>query len=219
MTLRDLPVTTLPLGVMTVFLLLLPAISTAQQKETIAGEYYLEGVMETASGFKLETDGSFRFFFSYGALDRQGSGKWTIKGDSIILNSKPYPGRDFRMISSSKDSSPKTTIKLEEKNSALLKYTYCFVKAGDSTLQFNFNEDGELSFPSMPIDTLHLVFEFCERVSSFPVNDRSLNNYRFAMEPWLLEVFFKDFALKRTSTGMEGKHPLLSGERYIYRKE
>ena len=55
------------------------------------GEYYLRGVMETASGFKLNPDSSFQFFFSYGALDRMGSGKWTVRGNELILNSRPRP--------------------------------------------------------------------------------------------------------------------------------
>jgi hypothetical protein len=51
--------------------------------------------METASGFKINEDSSFEFYFSYGALDRYGSGKWNIKNDSIILNSKLFPRERF----------------------------------------------------------------------------------------------------------------------------
>ena len=36
----------------------------AQTAAPIAGQYYLEGVRETASGFKLNEDSSFEFFFS-----------------------------------------------------------------------------------------------------------------------------------------------------------
>ena len=49
-----------------------------------AGEYYLRGVMETAAGFKLNEDSTFQFFFSYGALDRQGRGKWTTEGHPLF---------------------------------------------------------------------------------------------------------------------------------------
>jgi hypothetical protein len=46
------------------------------QNNTAAGIYNLEGVMETASGFKLNADSTFEFYFSYGALDSmvKGSG-------------------------------------------------------------------------------------------------------------------------------------------------
>ena len=42
-------------------------------KNSLAGEYYLKAVMETASGFNPHSDSTFEFFFSYGALDRYGS--------------------------------------------------------------------------------------------------------------------------------------------------
>jgi len=34
------------------------------QTDSITGAYYLKGVMETASGFKLNADSTFEFFFS-----------------------------------------------------------------------------------------------------------------------------------------------------------
>jgi hypothetical protein len=43
------------------------------QTNNITGVYNLRGVMEMASGFKLNNDSSFEFYFSYGALDRYGS--------------------------------------------------------------------------------------------------------------------------------------------------
>jgi hypothetical protein len=46
--------------------------------DTIAGEYHLQGVMETASAILLKPDHTFEIFFSYGAMDRQGSGKWAL---------------------------------------------------------------------------------------------------------------------------------------------
>jgi hypothetical protein len=50
-----------------------------QAQATIPGEYYLRGVTEVGSGFLIKADSTFEFFFSYGALDRMGSGKWNAK--------------------------------------------------------------------------------------------------------------------------------------------
>src|SRR6478609_2198922 len=61
---------------------------------SIAGVYFLSGVMETASVFDLKPDSSFEFFFSQGALDRGGSGNWSIHGDKVVLNSKKRPEKD-----------------------------------------------------------------------------------------------------------------------------
>jgi len=69
------------------------------QKNKISGAYMLRGVMEVASGFELKEDSTFEFYFAYGALDRTGSGNWRIENDNIILNSKPSPGKDFKMVS------------------------------------------------------------------------------------------------------------------------
>jgi hypothetical protein len=63
--------------------------------EKIAGVYQLQDVKQTSSGFQLGADGSFRFFFTYGTVDRYGSGRWTINDDHIVLQSRAWPGRDF----------------------------------------------------------------------------------------------------------------------------
>jgi len=65
------------------------------QNNTAIGIYNLQGVMETASGFKLNADSTFEFYFSYGALDRYGKGKWQITNDKLILNGRPFRIRGF----------------------------------------------------------------------------------------------------------------------------
>ena len=52
----------------------------------LAGDYHLDGVMETGSGLLLRDDGSFEWFFSYGALDLGARGKWKREGDTVVLH-------------------------------------------------------------------------------------------------------------------------------------
>ena len=52
---------------------------------TLVGEYQLAGVMETGSGLLLRADGSFEWYFSYGALDLGARGTWTRLGDAVEL--------------------------------------------------------------------------------------------------------------------------------------
>ena len=66
------------------------------------GEYYLEGVMEVGSGFKLNADKTFEFFYAYGALDRTAKGTWIQHGDSIIFNNAKKPPQDFKLVNSKK---------------------------------------------------------------------------------------------------------------------
>ena len=51
----------------------------------LAGEYSLDGVMETGSGLLLRSDGSFEWYFSYGALDLSARGSWKREGDVVEL--------------------------------------------------------------------------------------------------------------------------------------
>jgi hypothetical protein len=59
----------------------------------LAGEYHLDGVMETGSGLLLREDGTFAWFFTYGALDLGARGKWTRAGDGIdlVVDEMGYP--------------------------------------------------------------------------------------------------------------------------------
>ena len=94
----------------------------------VAGEYSLRGVMETASGLQLNKDSTFQFYFSYGALDRHGSGKRNVENNNIILNGKPYPVKDFKMVQGSSVKNNFITINIEDKNTNLYRLVYCRVR-------------------------------------------------------------------------------------------
>ena len=51
----------------------------------LAGDYHLDGVMETGSGLRLKGDGTFEWFFTYGALDLAARGSGSRAGDGIDL--------------------------------------------------------------------------------------------------------------------------------------
>jgi hypothetical protein len=61
-----------------------PAAASAPA-DALTGEYHLEGVMETGSGLRLKPDGTFDWYFTYGALDLGARGKWSRDGDAIVL--------------------------------------------------------------------------------------------------------------------------------------
>jgi hypothetical protein len=50
---------------------------------SLAGHYYLRGVMEVGSELLLRKDGSFEFMLAYGANDQYGKGCWLKKGSTI----------------------------------------------------------------------------------------------------------------------------------------
>ena len=193
---------------------------TIMAQQSVTGIYELRGVMETASGFKLNGDSTFEFYFSYGALDRYGSGRWTKGGNNIIFNSKPWPGKDFRLVKSYHQPGNSITAVISSPNTMLLRYVYFTLYANGKTLQEVSDSKGLANFATQKLDSLALLFEFCpEKISVFKALPAGHNYFEFAFEPWIAEVFFKDFKLAVGDGQLTGKHPLLIDKEYVYEKE
>lgn len=193
--------------------------SSAQKTSSMQGEYYLRGVMETASGFKLNPDSTFEFFYTYGALDRYGSGTWKQVNGSIIFDSRPQPQKDFALIKSEKATGDFTTIRIIDNNEMILRYVDAILKNGNSYIEKSTDNKGMIRIPKQPLDSVALLFRLCpDRFSGFPVADATHNYFEFRFEPWIAEVFFKNFSLKMENNKLSGKHPLLEGELYSYIK-
>lgn len=193
--------------------------SKSQSGKTLAGEYHLEHVMETASGFLLKPDSSFEFFFSQGALDRTGKGQWQVKDGKLLLQSQPWPGLDFKLISSNHSAHENILIQVTEKNKNLLPYVDVMLVKGDLVRDASLNQEGLARFPQMAPDTILLQFRFCpERYSAFPIKDSSLNHFEFSFQPWVFDVFFNNFELEIIPDGLKGNHPLLMGKVFEYKR-
>ncbi len=183
------------------------------------GEYYLRGVMETASGFKLNADSTFEFFYSYGALDRYGSGKWKQVNGNIIFESRPRPEKDFALVKSEKSPGNFTTIRIIDNNENILRYVDAVIKNGISLLEKSTDNDGIVRIPKQPVDSVALLFRFCpDRYSTFKIPDKEHNYLEFRFEPWIAEVFFEKFNLKFENNKLTGRHPLMRGEAFVYEK-
>ena len=57
---------------------------------SLAGEYHLDGVMETGSGLLLRQDGTFEWYFTYGALDLAARGRWRYEGADVVLDVEEF---------------------------------------------------------------------------------------------------------------------------------
>jgi hypothetical protein len=191
-----------------------------QPNSSIPGEYYLQGVREMASGFLLKPDSTFEFFFTYGALDRYGSGDWTAKDDELTLQSAPKPEYDFALAGSKPTPDEFTTVRIKDNNPVLLQYVYASLQNGVEGSWQPMDKGGEVHFPKQEVNTICLLFEFCpERFSVISIENSSHNDFEFRFEPWIVEVFFTDFKLKMEDDGLFGKHPLMEGEEYRFAKE
>jgi hypothetical protein len=61
------------------------AADCAPADATLAGHYYLHGVMEVGSELLLLPNGRFDYMLAYGALDELASGCWSREGGSVAL--------------------------------------------------------------------------------------------------------------------------------------
>ncbi len=52
---------------------------------SLAGHYYLSGVMETGSELLLKPDGQFEWYISYGAVDQTAKGRWGRTAETVTL--------------------------------------------------------------------------------------------------------------------------------------
>jgi hypothetical protein len=190
-----------------------------QSPENITGTYFLHGVMETASVIELNTDSSFRFFYSYGSVDRYGSGKWSLIGHDIILNSRQRPPVDFKLIESKTVPDDMIRIQIVENNKILLQYVQCMITTKSGSNEAATNSEGIATFPKESIDSIALIFRLCpDRYSVFKPGNKDFNFFQFGFEPWIAEIFFDHLKLRSDDNVLSGQHPLLKGENFKYSK-
>jgi hypothetical protein len=89
-------------AVFSVALFLVPAATGSgpamAQSGSLAGVYE-GGQMEIAATLELRPDGRFNYALSYGALDEQATGRWTVSGDRVLLSSNPVVAPRLFLVS------------------------------------------------------------------------------------------------------------------------
>jgi len=185
----------------------------------ITGEYYLQGVMETASGFKLNPDHSFEFFFSYGALDRSGGGQWKQEKNTIVFNSAKNKPADYTLLHSKKQNAAGITVIITGANEYLRKKIHAIIRSGAKEEQASLNEKEIITAKAAMADSIILLFEWCpEKRFVFTVPDTTHNYFEFRVEPALLDVLFEDFRLQLNTDGLTGPHPLDKTKSFQYKR-
>jgi hypothetical protein len=183
------------------------------------GTYYMEGVMETASVITLKSDNTFDFFFSQGALDRTGKGKWSMQDNKVILDSEGPPAAGFEMVKSEVTKNRNYTVVINESNSMLLSFIYARIAGNTEATFLKLGTDGKIDLEGKS-GKIELLFELCpERIHEFSPVKEGDNYFEFTISPKILEVHFDKVTLAVSPEGLTGKNPLLAGESYLYRKE
>lgn len=194
--------------------------SMGQKKEKgLTGQFYLDGIAETASGFKLNADSTFEFFFTYGAMDRFGSGKWTLRNDSIYLNSGPRPPKDFLLLDRKKTRNDVFTIRLTDENKALFPYVECRIFSDGRVVAIHPDERGIGRINVNKVDSISLMLPIYSNRSSVFSGHGGFTYYEFRFAPWIAEIFFTDFPLHASPDRLTGGHPLLQGSSFNYDRD
>ncbi|MBL0339927.1 MAG: hypothetical protein IPP71_02845 [Bacteroidetes bacterium] len=205
---------------LSVFLLTLFYSNMNSQPTSPVGIYYLESVMETASGFKVDADSTFEFFFSQGALDRTGKGTWTVNGNQITFNTPGKSSPGYILKKSEKTNSKKTVIVINESNTMLLSFNYARLYDGKDSEFMKIGSDGVIEIESTKFTKIELFFELCpERTYAFEPLHPDDNYFEFTIDPTIMNFYFTNVTYKFDGKTLKGIHPLLKGDEFIFSKE
>ena len=117
----------------------------------LAGRYD-GGQMELAAQLELSADGRFGYALSYGALDEQGAGSWTLADGRVLLTSDPVVPPRFAVVPGRSWSLPKLSILLDVPPGMSRQYFTAHVTlAGERTIDRQLGADG-LTLPLGPKD-------------------------------------------------------------------
>lgn len=194
---------------------------------SVTGEYMLEGVMETAAGFRINSNGTFEYGFTYGAADKSGKGNWKQVGNTLILNSlKTQPATDFILKNSASTNQKGVTIKITDAKGNAYSYVKCRLSEGGGQEATTDNR-GEVHFATIGSGMLELYHPiFSTRISKITLNPKH-NQFTIFPAYDLSEVFFKDFKLEIqpnqvSSKILPGMPPEDAGgqkKRYVFSKQ
>jgi hypothetical protein len=156
------------------------------QSPSLVGTYD-GGQMEMAVALELLADGRFRYALAYGALDEQAAGKWSLRGDQILLTSDPVRAPRFVLVSQGRGAPGVLRVDLDLPKGVSRQYFDTLItKASGQTERKQLAEDG-LSLPFAAAEaptTIRLLLPMFD-LASGPVRLDANSGYsvRFRFEP------------------------------------
>ena len=156
------------------------------QSGSLAGVYD-GGQMEIAAALELKPDGRFNYALSYGALDEQAAGRWTVNGDRVLLSSNPVVAPRLFLVSRGREPEGMLQLGLDVPRGVSRQYFDAMITRGNGqTQKVQLSEEG-LSLPfarTDPPSAVRLVLQIF-RVASEPVKLDPSSGYavQFRFEP------------------------------------
>lgn len=164
---------------------------------TLMGEYHFRK-SEMVSGFHFSADGRFQFFFSYGAVDRNAKGTYTVEGNLVRLKSDKEPGKDFTVTRQSigEDGFKLTFFHTQP---YLTENIRCVFKTGEQQTEAISDNQGQVITDLKNCDHIfvqHLLYPDIFTQIKDPANPNT--HFELSLEPSLEQVSFKgiDFTIE-----------------------
>jgi len=167
----------------------------------VVGEYYFRKT-EMVAGFNFSADGTFRFFFSYGAVDRNASGTFQADGDTLRLTSDKVAGRDFTITSQEKKGKGYSIV-FSHPNKYLLTNIRCqFFTDGKMEDAFS-DPEGKIYIDLAHCDSIyvqHLLYPDIATLVKDAANEN--NSFTLTLNDTMEQVSFKgiDFKIENNKT-------------------
>ncbi|MEP7197517.1 MAG: hypothetical protein ABI851_13430 [Saprospiraceae bacterium] len=172
----------------------------SQNLKKFAGEYSFHK-MELAAGFNFKSDGSFEFYYTYGASDRHATGTYSIVGDSLKLKSDKKAGEDFVINKQSKKAGM-LEIHISAPNKILASSVECHCFSKDKRKDFEADQNGIIKADLKACDKIYLSHKYFPDIPSLIKDVDNDNNYfEVTLKQTLQEVSFQgiEFIIKENS--------------------
>lgn len=159
------------------------------------GEYVFSR-QEMVAAFEFTGNGKFRFYYSYGAVDRSATGTYTVQGSRLILKSDKGPGRDFTVTKSAKEGSG-YVLRFECPEAYLVSKIRCTFFVGKEAHEEYTNDKGEVKVTFPHVDKICVQHMLFPDVSTCIKDGQNENNqFTLILNPSLEQVSFKNIELK-----------------------
>ena len=176
----------------------------AAQSTSLVGTYD-GGQMEIAAGLELKAHGRFRYALSYGALDEEAAGTWTVSGSQVLLTSDRVVAPRFVLVSHNRSGDGVLQIGLDVPKGLSRQYFDAVITSTNGQTERQQLSDDGLSwrFTSASIPTsVRMLFPVFTVISEpIQVDPSSGYSLRFRFEPSDLgKVAFQATPLKIANT-------------------
>jgi hypothetical protein len=103
--------------------------------------------MEVGTELRLEPDGRYEYYLSYGALDEMSEGSWVAEGDAVVLTSDPFKAPTFELVGTRPGKGASVDVTLDVPKGLPLQFFSALLMKPDHTADEAGFDEGPLRIP------------------------------------------------------------------------